>query len=212
MMAMFKRILIIALVAAAAGGAQTVNCVVAVVNGEIITLLDVEIAAEFGLGHDPASEPGSDPRFAALDALVDRKVVLGLAREVRGLSGEEIDAALADLRRAVGEDAFAAKLRKFGLDSRDLEPYLEDRILYRRALDLRFSQSIPVSVTEIERHYRDIYLPERSRLGAAAEPLDRVAGAIETRIRGERRARQTTGWVRDMRSRADIQIKKDCLK
>ncbi len=210
--AMVKRILLIALVAAAVGRAQTVNCVVAVVNREIITLLDVEVVAEFGLGRDPASAPGPDPRFAALDALIDRKVVLGLAREVRGLSGEEVDAALADLRRSVGEEAFEAKLRKFGLDSRDLEPYLSDRILYGRALDLRFSQSIPISVTEVERHYRDIYLPEQSRLGAAAEPLDRVTGAIETRIRGERRAQQTTVWVRDMRARADIRIKEDCLK
>jgi len=209
---MVKRILIFTLLAAAAGLAQMVNCIVAVVNGEIITLLDVEIAAEFGLGDDPAAGPGADPRLAALDALIDRKVVLSLAREVQGLSGEELDAASAELRAAVGEDAFAAKLKKFGLDSRDLEPYLEDRILYERALDLRFSQSIPVSVTEVERHYRDIYVPEQARLGAGAEPLDRIAGAIESRIRGEQRDRQTASWVLDMRQRADIQIKKDCLK
>lgn len=203
---------LVALLAAASGAAQTVNCVVAVVNGEIITLLDVEVAAAFGLGRDPAAEPGADPRLAALDALIDRKVVLSLAREVRGLSGEEIDAAVAELRRSVGADAFAAQLARFGLTERDLEPYLEDLILYDRALGVRFSQSIPVSVTEVERHYRDTYVPGRVRLGADPEPLDRVAGSIETLIRDDRRARQTVSWVRDMRQRAEIQIKKDCLK
>jgi hypothetical protein len=211
-MRLAKRILLFMLLAASAGLAQTVNCVVAVVNGEMITLLDVEVAAEFGLGQDPAVENVTDPRLAALDALIDRKIVLDLAREVRGVNKDELAAAVAGLRKAVGEDAFSAKLGKFGLEAKDLEPYLESRILYDRALALRFSQSIPVSVTEVERHYRDIYVPERARLGVAAEPIDRVAGTIQVRIRDERRAQQTASWIRDLRKNADIQIKKDCLK
>jgi hypothetical protein len=200
------------LLAASAGPAQTVNCVVAVVNGEMITLLDVEVAAAFGLGQDPAVEGLTDPRLAALDALIDRKIVLDLAREVRGVNKDELAAAVADLTKSVGEDVFGAKLAKFGLTPKDLEPYLQDRILYDRALALRFSQSIPVSVTEVERHYRDIYVPEQARRGVAAEPLDLVAGSIQDRIRDERRAQRTAGWVRDLRKNADIQIKKDCLK
>ena len=207
---MFKRILLITLLAAAAGPAQTVNCLVAVVNGNIITLLDVQVAAEFGLGL--AAAEGTDPRLAALEALIDRKVVLDMAREARGLSGEELDAALTGLRREWGDDAFAAKLAKFGLAEKDLEPFLEDRILYERALALRFSQTIPVSLTEVERHYRDSYVPERVRLGQAVEPLERVADGIESLLREERRMKQTADWVRDLRKRADIQLKKDCLK
>ncbi len=209
---MMKRIVFLTFLAAAAGLAQTVNCLVAVVNGEIITLLDVEIAAEFGLGREAGGEPGGDPRLAALDALIDRKVVLDLAREARGLSGEELDAALADLRRGLGEGAFAAKLAKFGLAEKDLEPFLEDRLLYERALALRFSQTIPVSLTEVERYYRDSYVPEQTRLGKAAEPLERMADRIESRLREERRMKQTADWVRDLRKRADIRLKKDCLK
>ena len=58
---MMKRIMFLTLLAAAAGLAQTVNCLVAVVNGEIITLLDVEVAAEFGLGRQAGVEAGRDP-------------------------------------------------------------------------------------------------------------------------------------------------------
>ncbi len=209
---MIRRILLFTLLAASAGPAQTVNCVVAVVNGEMITLLDVEVAAEFGLGEDPAAENATDPRLTALSALIDRKIVLDLAREVRGVNKDELAVSLADLRQSFGEQAFSAKLTKFGLAPKDLEPYLESRILYDRALALRFSQSIPVSVTEVERHYRDIYVPEQARRGVAAEPIDRVADAIQVRIRDERRAQQTAGWVRDLRKNADIQIKTDCLK
>jgi len=209
---MMKRIMLLTLLAAAAGLAQTVNCLVAVVNGEIITLLDVEVAAEFGLGREASVETGRDPRLAALDELIDRKVVLDLAREARGIDPEELAAALADLRRGFGEDAFAAKLVKFGLAEKDLEPYLRDGLLYDRALALRFSATIPVSLTEVERHYRDIYVPEQTRLGNAAEPLERVAERIESLLREERRTKQTADWVRDLRKRANIQLKKDCLK
>jgi hypothetical protein len=217
-MTMTKRILLLLLLAAAVapsattGSAQTVNCVVAVVNGQIITRLDVEVAVAFGLAAGPAAEAGGDARLAALDTLIDRKIVLDLAREVRTAGKDEIAAAFADLRRTVGEDAFRARLARFGLAAKDLEPYLEDRILFDRALALRFSQSIPVSVTEVERYYRDIYVPEQARLGAAAEPLDRVAESIDARLREERRAQQTAAWVRDLRKSTEIQIKKDCLK
>ena len=209
---MIKRTVLFILLAAAVCLAQTVNCLVAVVNGEIITLLDVLVAAEFGLGHAVVSEAGTDPKMAALDALIDRKLVLDLAREARTVSPDELAAAIADLGRALGEDVFAGKLAKFALQAKDLEPYLEERILFDRVLALRFSQVIPVSLTEVERHYRDIYGPEQTRLGLAVEPLERVADMIETRIRDERRARQTADWVRDLRKRATIQLKKDCLK
>ena len=227
---MTKRILFLLLLAAAAGpsatsattrsagtteltgSAQTVNCVAAVVNGQIITRLDVEVAVAFGLAGGPATEAGGDARLAALDALIDRKIVLDLAREVRAVSKDDLAAALADLRRTLGEDAFKARLARFGLVAKDLEPYFEDRILFDRALALRFSQSIPVSVTEVERYYRDIYVPEQARLGAAAEPLDRVAETIDARLREERRVQQTAAWVRDLRKSTEIQIRKDCLK
>lgn len=211
---MIKRTVLIALcgLVAAAAGAQMVNGIVAVVNGQVITLLDVQVAAEFGLAGPAGAAEGTDPREAALAALIDRKLVLDLAREVRSAEPSEIAAATAELKRSMGEEAFAAKLAKFGLTEAALAPYLEERILYDKALALRFSPAIPVSVTEVERYYRDIYVPEQTRLGRAVEPLDRVSGGIEAAIRDERRTQQMASWVRDLRKRADIQIRKDRLK
>jgi parvulin-like peptidyl-prolyl isomerase len=212
MMTILQRTLLSALVAAAAASAQTVNCVVAVVNGQIITLADVEVVAAFGLGDPPGAEAGTDPRHAALDTLIDQKIVLDVARETRAVSKADVAAARLDLARRLGDKEFGTKLARFGLRPQDLDPYLEGRLLFERALALRFSSTIPVSVTEVERHYRDIYVPEQTRAGGPVQPLDKVAETIEARIRGERRAAQTGSWVRDLRKSADIQIKKDCLK
>jgi len=202
----------ITLLAAAAGLAQTVNCIVAVVNGEIITRLDVEVTAGFGLGYKGPVATERDPRLAALDALIDRKVVLDLTRQPGEAGRDEVAGALADLRREMGEDAFAAKLRTFGLVEKHIEPYLAERILFDKALALRFSATIPVSLTEVERYYRETYVPEQTDRGLAAEPIDKVAGQIESRMRNERRTKQMSDWIRDLRLRADIQLRKDCLK
>lgn len=209
---MAKRILLLLGLLAAAASAQTVNCVAAIVNGQLITRLDVEIVVAFRLGGDPAGTTGEDPRRAALDALIDRKIVLDLARESRSVGKDDVDAARADLARTLGEARFRDALARYGLRPQDLDAYLEDRILFERALRLRFSQSIPVSITEVERYYRDIYVAERGRAGVPAEPLDKAAAVIEARIRGDRRTSQMERWIHDLRKNADIQIKKDCLK
>lgn len=207
-----KWIVMALLLAASAASAQTVSCIAAIVNGQLITRLDVEIVAAFRLGGEISMEPGGDARQAALDVLIDRKIVLDLAREARSVSKDEVDAARAEVARTFGEPAFASLLARFGLKPQDLDPYLEDRILYDRALGLRFSQTIPVSVTEVERYYRDIYVPEQARAGVPADPLDKVGPAIEARLRGDRRAAQMDRWAGDLRKNADIQIRKDCLK
>ena len=211
-MTILPKILLGVLVASTLASTQTVNGIVAVVNGQIITRLDVEIVAAFGLGLEPGQEPGADPRGAALETLIDEKIVLDLAREARSVSKADIEAARVALIRSLGDQAFQAKLARFGLQPPDLNPYLEGRLLFERALALRFSSSIPVSTTEVERYYRDIYVPEQARAGAPAEPLDKVSASIESRIRRDRRAAQTAAWVRDLRKSADIQLKKDRLK
>ena len=206
------RIVMALLLVAAAASAQTVNCVAAIVNGRMITRLDVEIAAAFRLGGEPGEETVADPRLATLDALIDRKLVLDLAREARAVTKDELESARTELARTMGEEAFGKTLARFGLRPQDLDPYLEERLLFDQATGLRFSSSIPVSITEVERFYRDIYVPEQARAKLQAEPLDKVGALIEARIRGDRRAGQIDRWVRDLRKNADIQIKKDCLK
>ena len=112
---MIKRTTLLILLLAGLGPAQVVNCLVAVVNGEAITLLDLQVVAEFDLGTAVSVEGGQDPRRAALDALIDRKVVLDLAREAKGVSPEEVDAALAGLSVRMGEAGFSARLKKYGM-------------------------------------------------------------------------------------------------
>lgn len=200
------------LLGAAALRGQTVSCLVAVVNGHLITLIDVEIVAEFGLAGRPPEREMKDPRLAALDALIGHKVVLDMTREARAVDKEIAAAAIEDVRGRLGDDEFRRRLRKFGLEERDLRPYIEEMLLFEMALALRFSRGLPVPRADVEKYYREAYAPEEVRRGREPQSLDRVAGLIEARLRERTLEDQTAAWIKDLRSRADIRIIKDCLK
>jgi parvulin-like peptidyl-prolyl isomerase len=192
--------------------AQTVNCLVAFVNGQALTLMDLEIAREFGLFEQEAAAGSGDERLAILDALIDQKVVLEVARESVTVRADELSLALGALRGKLGAEAFQAKLQRFGLAEDDLRPYLADRIRFNRVVSTRFSAAVTVSRGEVEKFYREVYSPEQKAKGLEPDAIETVISGLEARIREDLKARKVAEWVRNARSQAEIRINKDCLK
>jgi hypothetical protein len=191
--------------------AETVNCLVAVVNGKPVTLTDFRIARAFGLFAPEAAKRTGDPDLAVLDALIDEKVVLEVAREPVAAGPGELASALDATRARLGPGVFQAKLREFGLREDDLGSFLAERIRYEKAVSARFKLTIPVSRGDLERYYREVYEPERRAEGVAAEALESIAAELEMRLREELRAKKVEEWISNMRSQAEIRINKECL-
>lgn len=204
--------LLVFLLAAAALGAQTVNCLVAMVGGRPVTLLDLEVAREFGLFDPALLGSGGDTRMAVLEALIGQKAVLMMTREPLSFGREEVDVALGAVRDQAGPGAFGAKLRSLGLREDDLRPYIEERLRYERIVAARFPAAVLVSRGDVEAFYRDVYVPGQKAKGLAPEPLEAVLPALETAARDAVRARKAAEWVRTMREQSDVRINKDCLK
>jgi hypothetical protein len=182
------------------------------VRSQTVTLLDLEIAREFGL-FDPVLEgAGGDPRLAVLEALIGQKAVTGMAREALPSGQDDLDLALGSLREKLSPAAFAGKLRKFGLREADLRPYLEERLRYDRIVAARFPATLPVSRGDVEKYYRDVYVPGQKAKGLAPDSLETALPAIETAVRDKARARKVAEWVRTIREQAEVRINKDCLK
>jgi hypothetical protein len=204
-------VLLFGLAVAVPAGAQTVDCLVAIVNGQAVTLTDLRIASEFGLfGQESADRPG-ERRLAVLNALIDQKVVLGVAREPVTVSGEDLDRALEALRDKLGPGAFEKKLQTFGLIEKDLDPLLADQIRYDKAVANRFSFAIPVSASDAEQYYREVYVPEQKAQGLAPEPFEKALTEVGNRLREELRAKKVSEWVKGLRAQAEVRINKDCL-
>ena len=192
-------------------GPQTVDCLVAVVNGQAVTLTDLQIAREFELFAGDVEGRTNDPRLAVLDALISQKVALEIAREPVTIGKDEIALAIDALRAKLGPDIFLSKLRKFGLGEADLRPYLEERIRYGKVVSTRFSATIPVSRGDVEKFYREVYVPERKANGLEPEKMEAIITALEARVRENLRGRQVAEWLRNIRNQAEVRINKDCL-
>jgi hypothetical protein len=124
--------------------AETIDRVLAVVAGQIITLSDVTAARELGL-QTPGNAP--DPVRAVLSKLIDRELVLSEV-ERYGPPEPPADAIQAEVDRIRARfpstEAFEAALARSGLEDRHLRALLRQDLRIRGYEFQRFLTSDPV--------------------------------------------------------------------
>lgn len=123
--------------------AETIDRVLAVAAGQIITLTDVTAARDLAL---VAPAPGPDPIRATLSALIDRELVLA---EVDRYAPPEPDAAAIERGLAVirarfpTTAAFDAALARSGIDEGHVREAVRHTLRIRAYQDQRFSPADP---------------------------------------------------------------------
>ncbi|MGB8952325.1 MAG: hypothetical protein WCC06_06635 [Candidatus Aminicenantales bacterium] len=188
---------------------ETVNCIVAVVNNQILTLADLQLVEAFAL-YD--MEEGEYRYPALLERMIDQKVVTDLAREKVAVEKDQVKEELQSLLDRIGFEEAQKKFDGFGVAAGDLMSYLEEKILYQKIIDLRFSQSVSVSLQEIEAYYKDTYLPDQKKAGLEPRPMMELLNEIESEIKKEKIKVQVEAWIKNLRRQAEIEVKWDCLK
>lgn len=130
---------VLLLTAGVAARAETIDRVLAVVNGNLITLSDVMAARELGLA---SAEGAEDPVRAILSRLIDRALELD---EVDRYAPPEptsqmVDAEVQTVRaRFTSPAAFDAALLRCGIDLPHLREILRQDLGIRAYLDQRFA-------------------------------------------------------------------------
>jgi hypothetical protein len=201
-------LLLLGLVPAVA--AEDVNCIAAVVNGRPVTKLDVLVAAEFGL-YESRGGAATDTLEQALRSLVERRLALEVARESAMFGAVETAEALAKLRAEVGEAAFESKLKRLGLAPEALLPYLAEKLQFDKAIASRFGRAVTVSRADLERYYRETYVPERRRAGLEPEPLEKAEAGITAVLGRAELAKRVGDWLARLREQAEVRVNRDCL-
>src|SRR3954447_2623662 len=152
--------------------AETIDRVLAVVAGQLITLSDVTAATDLGL---QTTDGAADPVRAVLTKLIDRELVIA---EVERYAPPEpaadaVDAEVQRVRqRFATAEAFEAALARSGIDERHVRETLRQDLRTRAYLDQRFS-------TASDRRSR---LVDEWMAG-----LRRRGGVIDLYLAGERR-------------------------
>ena len=119
--------------------AETIDRVLAVVAGQLITLTDVTAALDLRL---QATEGAADPVRAVLSKLIDRELIL---TEVDRYAPPEPTADAVDrevqrvLARFPSQDALDAALARSGIDEKHLRETLRQDLRMRAYLDQRFT-------------------------------------------------------------------------
>ncbi len=190
---------------------EMVDCVVAQVGSEIISLTDIRIIQAFGLGHEQVFQPPSADLRKCLEAAVDRKVVINLAPVTVTISDAETEEWMKQIRASFEPAEWERRLKEFGFEETDLLPYLREILVYQKIIAFRFGQSVEVSLKEIESYYQIVYRPQQEARGEKPLPMVQVLDELESSIRKEKMEKQVTLWIDNLRRQSDIRINEQCL-
>jgi hypothetical protein len=198
-------LLVFALGAQPAAGAEIIDRTLAVVGGEIVLLSDANAAVKFGLIDVPAIGDEAGLR-AALNALVDRQ--LQLFEVNRYLPPEPapsaIDARLDAIRARLGEAGFRAALAETGMAEAQVRSRVRDNLRIESYRAQRFGAALQPTDDDLLRYYRANEATFTKN--GVLQPFDDVRAAVRDQLVRERSGALIAEWLDTLRRRAEIQI------
>ncbi len=181
---------------------EIIDRILAIVEGQLITLSDVRAVIRMGLETVPA---GGDPIRAVLDTLIERQLMLV---EVERYAPQEPSAEMIESRlnvvrsRAPDALAFETTLHQVGMTADHLRRYLRDTLRIESYLQQRFTASIQPSDDEIAGYYR--LHEERFTRDGRLSPYAEARNESRAALIEARRAVLVRDWLAGLRRRADI--------
>ena len=188
----------------ATASAEIIDRVLAVVDGQLVTLSDARAALKFDLVPADVSE---DPVWAAMQRLIDRRLMLA---EIDRYAfpeppAEEVDAAMTKIERRFRDVlAFEIALNSTALSRDELRRFLRDTLRIDTYLQQRFSSALQPSDEDVSRFYREH--PDRFTVQGALQPLAEVREQVRAAIIEERRDRLAAEWLEGLRRRGSVQV------
>jgi len=185
-----------------ATGPRLIDRVVARVDGNAITLTDVQAAIGLGLVQP---QDGEDIETAARNELIERELLLAeIARfPPPEPAAAEIEKEVTRLEANAGR-RLESLMQATGLDAQRIREIARDTLRIQAYLNQRFGTAAQVGDEEARQYY-DAHPAEFTRNGVVAPFLEVVADARQ-RAATDRRRTLVTQWIRDLRARADVVV------
>lgn len=194
--------------------AETIDRVVAVVNGHTVLLSEWDSAArrEALLDHKPLESLTDTSRRATLDRMIDQEV---MRSEMENSSApqctpQEIAARLRAIREqfpgATDDATWDAILRRYGVAGEELEAAVKMELNGLRLIDFRLRSNAQADPRQIEHYYRDTYQPAMRAKGAKPAALADVTAQIREILTQQKLNELTTAWLQELRTQADIRL------
>ena len=190
-------------------GAETVDRIVATVDGRAITELELRRAELAGGVEREPGETAEHHRGRILSEMIDEYLRYRDALRFAPSPPETaaIDDAmkrLAGRLRAEGKDP-QEEFRRAGMTSDDVRADLEKELIVARYLKDRFTSLALVSSDDVQEEYAKL-AEESRKQGRPAPRLEDVEEQLRQEIRDRRASEEIDKWTRDLREKARITI------
>ena len=186
--------------------AEVVDRIVAVVDREVITLSETEVAREI-----VAVRGGGPSEELALPLVVERLIETRLMeRELRRYRGEPVppeqtDAGVEAIRESFpSHESFQEALAARGMNEESLRHLIRRQIAISRYLERRFWPLVNVTEEEAQRYYEEELQPTLRESGGVVPPYEEVADGIRQIVAEQEFNQRVDDWIEGLKSRSRI--------
>jgi SurA-like N-terminal domain len=186
--------------------------IVATVNDEPVLASDVADAVRVEAlmqGKAVGDIPLADYQ-AAMDRLIDRTLIRQQMASGYTPPAQQVERRMVQVRAAFpgaqSDAAWQGILAAYGVREQQLRKSVEEQVQMMQFVDARLRHMVHVSHKEVETYYQQKLLPELSRKGAPAEPLDKVHSEIYELLLQQKIDAQLNGWLAGLREQANVRI------
>jgi peptidyl-prolyl cis-trans isomerase SurA len=209
--------------AAEAGAPQPLDSVIAVVNNQVILASDLDLEMHvFRLL--PIGNRGDFTRAKALERLTTRALIEQqiVQEDPHGLeiSPRELEDSLAELRQSLPacklrdcatSAGWSAYLATLGLTPERVTEYWAHRMAVLRFIELRFRSGNRVTPEEIQKYYREEFVPKYAR-AADAPALEKISPRIQEILLQQKVNALLGDWLKSLQDQGQVEILDPALR
>ncbi len=192
-----------------ASGLTLVDRTVAVVDEDPILESDLARAIGLGLVEPKPNESEQALRRRVLDELIEQRL---RSHEIDDLGTPQV--AVDEIERQVGairdrfpDDAsFEARLEELGMGVASLRQLIARQLAVLAYIEDRLGARVFVGLDEIRAYYQDSLVPELTRRGEVAPPIEEVREEIRAVLREKKLNAEIDRWSEQLRREADIEV------
>ena len=189
--------------------AEIVDRIVATVARQVITLSDLRL--QYRLECFVSGKDLGTMDDAKTSELLDRLVDQALIRREMGentfppAAPEDVGVLFKQIRgRYPDEAAWRAALEHYSLTQEDVQRLVQFQADVLNFVSLRVRPGLQVPQSDVEKYYRDEFLPELRKRGAVEVPLDAVRDQIAELVMKRAENDRLASLLQEMRARTEV--------
>lgn len=144
-----------------------------------------------------------------LDRIIDQRILTREAAAARFVAPFEVDvdrAVAALAKNFESPEAYRARLNALQLSSSAVRRLVASQLYLARYLDYRFRPAAQFGAEEIEKYYKEKFVPQLAARGQTAPPLEAVADQIRELLTQREISDRADKWLQEARTRVRIEF------